>query len=230
MIRQFVFLVLIMSAQTSIAQWGTDFRILHLQSLRIDLKNAQAGEEFKFTQGVGFGVYYALPERNVKGIPMVRSFGVQLEQLNRTTDFNGRINRSSWVRLPINYSSDIPVRINEGSKQIGFISSYFGLNLSRPLAIEQNLSQILQTDYTNIGYQAGLGFQIMGPFDMRVKLMYNLAFDAFTMGAKDAASWSKQKFMDQGFSIGMQRSFTGTKEQRAAMKEAKAAKKKRKKS
>jgi hypothetical protein len=231
MLRLIFAFLLFTTAHTTFAQWGTSFSLHQTNALRFDWAFGNSADAYKFGTGVGFGTYYSFPEKTKKGLPIVQSLGLELQQIYLNSDYAGSSLRTAWVRMPIYYQSDVLIKFPQSDKSIAAITSTAGLNISRPLAIESGRSNLnLPTKLINLGYTAGLGFQIFAPFDMRFKIMYQLSLDAFSLGAKTEPSYSKIKFIEQGFQIGMQRSFAGEKEQRKLIKAERAARKKQKKS
>jgi hypothetical protein len=225
---QFIIFCLALST-TLPAQWGASTTFSNMQALRLDWKTGKSDNTYYFTPSLGTGVYYSFAEKRKNGIPMIRSVGTQLQMINRTTMISNEFTHSVWLRVPIQFMTDVPVRFAEGQKPFMSFHSAGSLLISTPMATEQNLAIELPTKYANLGMGADIGMKFMGPYDVQFKMAYQLAIDFVSLGAKESPSWAKTKFMEQGFGVTMQRSFAGSKDQRAAMKAEKKARKAKRK-
>ena len=209
------------------AQWGTSFDFLPTQAQRIDWKSNDASKEFKHGFGIGYALYYSFPERRKNAVDIQRSVGLGLEMVTRAAEYGGETIASNWLRIPLSLRTDIPVRIKGSDQNLFAFTSGIGYHLGLPIAIEQpSIGPFIPRKYSVHGIDADFGFMLYGPFGTRFKLAYRLSADVFSLGAKDALSWSKLKFIEHGFTIGLSRSLASVGEQKRAAKAEKKAKKK----
>jgi hypothetical protein len=234
----FCFALFLSAAMIASAQWGSSVTILHLNNVRIDPDSDDTSDDWHVTQGFGTGVYYVFPESQKRRVSRVRTLGLDLQILNRSSDLNSRPIHASFVSIPLSYHNDIILRQPGSTHVYGAITTNLGVHVSKPIAALETTG--LSTDYTNLGFQSGLGLKVSGPYGMQFKLAYALSIDLFTFG-KDVTdlprpnTTSRMQFLEQGFQISVLNSFSGQKELRKLLKsdreikraERKALKKKR---